>query len=297
MKIKKAVSKKLLNAVLVGAICVVPVLGSVTISQAAQSSRRDKINDRGTDQEQNRNDETNNDRYQSFTGTVINESSDRGFRMRAGGTTYNVVASTKLPRGLNQGDVVRVYGQRYSDNEIRNASVSIISQNNRGNNNRHNNNPETNGQRGNYQKFTGTVVSVESSSQFDVRIGNTTYNVYAAGTGERQLHTGDVVRIYGRRYGNNDIRNASVSILSQNNRNDDNNRRDSNNNRFETFTGTVSAVESTTKFDVRIDGKIYNVYQSGKLARVDQNDEVRIYGQRYGNNDIRNANVVVVRNR
>jgi hypothetical protein len=60
----------------------------------------------------------------------------------------------------------------------------------------------------------------------------------------------------------------------------------------------VTDVESASKFDVRIGGKIYNVYPSGNAARrVDKGDIVRIYGQRYGDNDIRNANVVVVRNR
>jgi hypothetical protein len=34
--------------------------------------------------------------------------------------------SRRLPRNLDRGDVVRVYGRRYGDNDIRNASINIL---------------------------------------------------------------------------------------------------------------------------------------------------------------------------
>jgi hypothetical protein len=63
---------------------------------------------------------------QSFTGVVTNVRSDQSFDVRIGGGTYNVYLNNVLPRQLNVGDQVRVYGVRYGSNDIRNASVTII---------------------------------------------------------------------------------------------------------------------------------------------------------------------------
>jgi hypothetical protein len=217
-----------------------------------------------------------------------------------------VYASSRLPNGLDQNDSVRVYGQRYGNNDIRNANVSIIGNNNDnrwnnnghhwGNNNNNNNNKWDNNNRwGNYQTFTGTVTEVESNSEFEVRIGGSTYDVYPSGTTQR-VNKGDTVRIYGQRSGNNDIRNANVVIISNGNNGNWNNN---NNNwgNYQTFTGTVTEVKSSSEFEVRIGSNTYDVYQSGTTRRVNKGNIVRIYGRRYGNDDIRNANVVIVRNR
>ena len=64
------------------------------------------------------------------------------------------------------------------------------------------------------QSFTGRVTSVKSRDEFDIRIGNTTYNVYTDSRLTRPLRVGDTVRVYGQRVGKNDIRNASASLLS-----------------------------------------------------------------------------------
>ena len=64
------------------------------------------------------------------------------------------------------------------------------------------------------QSFTGRVTNVKSADEFDIRIGNTTYNVYTDSRAPRGLRVGDVVRVYGQRVGKNDIRNASASLLS-----------------------------------------------------------------------------------
>jgi hypothetical protein len=65
----------------------------------------------------------------------------------------------------------------------------------------------------NYRTFTGTVTKV-SNNRFDIRVGNITYNVAASSRPPRSLDRGDVVRVYGERFGQNDIRNASVSIIN-----------------------------------------------------------------------------------
>jgi Ni/Co efflux regulator RcnB len=74
--------------------------------------------------------------------------------------------------------------------------------------------------------------------------------------------------------------------------------RDRDHNDYRTFTGTVSRVNSDSKFELRYNGDTYDVYVSGRMPRsLDRNDVVRVYGYRSGNNDIRNASVTVLRNR
>jgi hypothetical protein len=146
-------------------------------------------------------------RYQTFTGQASNVK-DRQFDLRVGGSSYDVYASSRLPNGLRSGDTVRVYGQRYGNNDIRNANVTVIRKGNNPGNWGNNNNSW-----GEYRTFSGTVTKIDSRSKFEVRIGNDTYDVYPSGLTPRQLSRNDVVRIYGRRYGNNDIRNANVVIV------------------------------------------------------------------------------------
>jgi len=287
MKTQNAVWKKILKVSLAGTFAATPLLMGASAAQAAPPRHAPAYGYRDKDHK--------NDK-------------DKQFDLRVGGTTYNVYASSRLPNGISQNDSVRVYGERYGNNDIRNANVSLISNrsNNRwdnkrnDNNNRWDNNKNSNNNSrwNNYQKFTGKVSNVKGQ-QFDLRVGNTVYNVYASSRLPNNINQGDVVRVYGERYGNNDIRNANVSIISNNSR-WDNNRNDNNNrwNNYQTFTGTVTNVKSSSEFDVRIGSDTYNVYTSGNNERrVSKNDVVRIYGQRHGNNDIRNANVVVIRNR
>jgi hypothetical protein len=68
---------------------------------------------------------------------------------------------------------------------------------------------------------------------------------------------------------------------------------------YRNFTGVVTRVYyGEDKIDVRIDGRIFNVYLSSRLPyRLNRGDVVRVYGRRYGNNDIRNSSVRVLRNR
>lgn len=144
--------------------------------------------------------------------------------------------------------------------------------------------------------FSGTVTNVRSGNSFDLRANGRTYNVYTSSSLPRGLSNGDTVSVYGRPYGDNDIRNATVRV-TDNKRNDP--RRDDNNdgNRYQTFSGIVTNVRNSREFDVRVGGTTYNVYANNAARNLNRNDEVRIYGQRIGGNDIRNASVTVTRNR
>ena len=158
---------------------------------------------------------------------------------------------------------------------------------------RYDRNPRNNRKRIGY---VGTVSNVRSGNSFDLNVNGHIYNVYTATTLPRDLSRGDAVRVDGRPYGDNDIRNATVRVTS-NNRNDP--RRDDRNdgNRYQTFTGIVTDVHNSREFDIRVGGTTYNVYANNSAPRLSNSDTVRIYGQRSGNNDIRNASVVVTRNR
>ena len=232
-------------------------------------------------------DSRNNRNNATFSGTVTNVRSGNSFDLRANGRTYNVYLSSSLPRGLNRGDEVRVYGRPYGDNDIRNASVRITDNNNRDDPRR----DDRNDNYGSRQTVSGVVTNYRSDRQFDLRVGSRTYNVYASSS-TRGLSNGDLVRVYGQRYGDNDIRNASVTIT----RND----RDNNNGSYgsyRTYSGVVTSVKNSREFDVRVDGRTYNVYANNSTSGLDRGDEVRVYGQRYGDNDLRNASVRITRNR
>jgi hypothetical protein len=80
-------------------------------------------------------------------------------------------------------------------------------------------------------------------------------------------------------------------------RNDRRNDRWDRRSRYESFTGTVTRTDGRNKFDLRVGGRTYNVYPNSSNRRIDRGDVVRVYGQRTGNNDIRNASVSIIRNR
>lgn len=60
-----------------------------------------------------------------YFGVVTRVHSDRNFDIRINGETFNVYTDYRLPRGLTEGDTVRVSGNRVGKNDIRNATVSI----------------------------------------------------------------------------------------------------------------------------------------------------------------------------
>jgi membrane protein implicated in regulation of membrane protease activity len=270
MKKQKAGWKKMLKVSMAGTIAIAPVLIGISAAQAApRSYSRTTVYRSETV-------------YLTITGRVTSVESNSRFNIEVGNTEYNVYLSTSAPRRLDKGDTVRVYGRRYGNNDIRNASVAIII------------NTPGNGstQWGDFRTFTGRVTSVESNSRFNIEVGNTDYNVYLSSSAPRRLDNGDIVQVYGRRYGNNDIRNANVRIIRNTPGNGSTQWGD-----FRTFTGRVTSVESNTRFNIQVDGTEYNVYLSSSAPRrLDRNDTVRVYGRRYGNNDIRNANVSIINN-
>jgi hypothetical protein len=64
-----------------------------------------------------------------------------------------------------------------------------------------------------------------------------------------------------------------------------------------TLTGVVTDILSSQKIDIRVSGKLYNVYPAARLPRlIKKGDTVIVTGRREGNNDIRNATVNIVHN-
>jgi len=64
-----------------------------------------------------------------------------------------------------------------------------------------------------------------------------------------------------------------------------------------TITGVVTDILSAQKLDIRVSGKIYNVYPSARLPQlIKKGDTVIVTGRREGRNDIKNATVNIVHN-
>ena len=82
-----------------------------------------RYNTNNTTTNNNNNNTYNN--YRSFTGKVTDVNNNGEFKLRVGGQTLDVYSS-RLPRGFDVGDIVRVYGVRSGGDDIRNANVSII---------------------------------------------------------------------------------------------------------------------------------------------------------------------------
>ena len=144
----------------------------------------------------------NNNTSQTFTGRVSNVDSDQRFDLVVGNITYNVLTTNRLPRGLNEGDRVRVYGTRTGANDISRATVVVINDNGDDNNND-----------GDYRTFTGRVSNVDSDQRFDIVVDGKTYNVATSSRVPRGLDEDDRVRVYGLRTGDNNIVNATVAIV------------------------------------------------------------------------------------
>lgn len=219
MKYTKITPRILLGMSLLGAFVVAPLATPTAQADPPKNApaygRRAK--DNGTKYKKDKKDKKDrrddrDDRNNStFIGIVTDVHSGNSFDLSANGRTYNVYTSTSLPHSLSRGDEVRVYGRPHGNNDIRNASVRVTD-NNRNDPRRddRDDNKDNNGY-GSARTYRGTVTKVRSNNEFDVLIDNRTYNVYASSSASG-LSRGDEVRIYGRPYGTNDIRNASVHI-------------------------------------------------------------------------------------
>lgn len=291
----KITRKQLLGAALLGTFALAP-LATPTAQAYPPNRAHDKRerydrtrydNDRDYRDRYDRNNQTNS---ATFTGRVTNVRSGSNFDLSANGRTYTVYTVSSLPRGLSRGDEVRVYGRPYGDDDIRRANVSILDNNRRDpqRDDRYDNG-DNNGYRNDYRSYTGIVTEVRNDREFNVGVGGATYNVYTTAS-TLDLDRGDTVRVYGQRYGVNNIRNANVTIV----------RNDGDNNTYgfyRTYFGVVTNLRNDREFDVLIGGTTYNVYASSGTSGLNNGDEVRIYGQRFGDNDIRNSNVIITRNR
>ncbi len=67
-----------------------------------------------------------NNGARGYTGEVVNVVSANRVDVRISGRLYNVYLVSRLPRGLNRGDVVRVDGVRSGTNDIRQARLQLL---------------------------------------------------------------------------------------------------------------------------------------------------------------------------
>ena len=322
MKNLKINSRNLLGFALMGAFVGAPLMAPMAQAKPPahakaygrdkdKKNKKDKRDDRRNDRDDNydnRDDRNNSgDNYRNdarYTGVVTAVRSGNSFDVRVNGKTYNVYTSGNVPRGLSVGDTVRVAGRPYGDNDIRQATVNITN-NTRDNTNRDN---RDNTNYGPYRTYTGTVENAGSGNEFNARVNGRIYKIYTSSS-VRNLRVGDTVRIYGQMYNNRDIRNANVTggggrngdRYDPNNKGDDryNDRNDGGytNDNFQTFTGVVTKVRNSREFDIVVNLRTYNVYASQGTNNLNKNDVVRVYGRRFGDNDIRDANVSITRNR
>ncbi len=133
---KKTIVKKLLSSTYIAMFAFAPMAFGINAVQADPPRHapawgwRDKTKGHDRDRDRDRDKDHHRDRdrrdYRSFTGTVERVNSKSKFELRSGGRTYDVYVSGHLPRRLDKHDVVRVYGYRHGNNDIRNADVTIV---------------------------------------------------------------------------------------------------------------------------------------------------------------------------
>ena len=257
---------------------------------SADNARRS--DDRRNDDRRRDDDNRRDNRYESastYRGTVEILLPDNEFNARINGRIYKVY-SLGSTRDLRVGDAIDIDGQMDRGVNIRNARVSINRRND--NNDRDNNNwPNFGDNRRDFNTYTGEVTDVQSDRKFEVRIDGRNYDV-TTDSSTRRVNRGDIVRITGRREGNNDIREARLTVTRSN---DDRYNNYGNDRDARSYDGVVTRVDNSREFEVRIDGRTYRVSSDAALRNLNRGDEVRIYGRRDGNDEIRNADVRVTR--
>lgn len=256
----------------------------ISVTRRNSNNDRDRYN--GRDRNDNRDRYNDNRRdFNTYIGEVTEVKSDREFGVRIDGRSYDVYADNSSRR-VNRGDIVKITGQRVGTNDIREARVTVT----RSNDNRYGNDRSGNDNYGTARSYDGVVTRVKNSREFEVRVDGRTYQVTSESE-LRNLNRGDEVRIYGRSYGNNEIRNANVRITreSYGNSND--------NGKRVTLNGVVTRVRSSREFDMIVDRQTYNVQTTSTTRNLGRGDEVRVYGQLFNGNDVRSASATITRNR
>jgi len=261
--------KKLLQGVSLAAFAAAPVFGTTGISQAAPPdhapaygyrNRNDNNYDRHRDDDDDDDDRDNRDRdnftydnydnsTRSLEGVVVNDLRGRDFVLRLdNGRNVRVQLDEREPQRLSQGDRVRVQGSfdqtnrdnrsntRYNDNLVFRADdVRIIRDRNNGNNNNYN------GRR----TLTGVVTRVRSDQRFTLSALNRTFEVASSSRLPRTFKSGNLVRITGDMRDNN-ITNASVTIVSRGSGNNGNYGYNGNYNNGGNYNGNYNSSANTS---------------------------------------------------
>lgn len=127
-------AKKLQKTLTLGVCALVPLTGMLAVSQAApqapnsgfSSVRYERSRDWRNDRD-GRNDRRGDRRRQdSFVGRVTKVHSATSFDIRVDDHIFNVYLDSRVPRRLDERDLVRVDGVRMDNNDIRDASVTIL---------------------------------------------------------------------------------------------------------------------------------------------------------------------------
>jgi hypothetical protein len=118
------ISKQSKAALLLGALTITAAIGLTESAQAAPRRNGPALGRRND----RRNDRRRGATY-TFVGRVIRDRGGNVFDMSDNGKTYNVYAINRTPRRLSKGDIVRVTGRRYGENDIREARLRIVDNN------------------------------------------------------------------------------------------------------------------------------------------------------------------------
>lgn len=186
----KNLLRKTVQMIVLMVVIAVPVLG---ISPAAQAQRNRPARQR----------------YITIVGDVTMSYSTMGklrrLEVHADGETYKVYPEDDTRLKVSLHDTVRVRGQLEGERNIREARVAILDWAD---------NPATSaGAPQSDRLFEGEVTEITSDERFDLRVDGKTYNVFPINGVPRALRTRQIVQVRGWRYGNNDIRDAYITIL------------------------------------------------------------------------------------
>lgn len=172
-------------------------------------------NDRDGNRDNNWNDNRggNDNSYRNYRGTVAILLPGNEFNARIDGRIYKIYA-LESTRDLRVGDPITIYGQMDRGVNIRSARITVEKYRDSDRNNDYRDNNwrpgDYNNQR-DFDTYVGEVTDVKNSREFNVRVDGRTFIVYADKATKR-LSRGDTVRVYGKRVGSNDIREAKVNI-------------------------------------------------------------------------------------
>ena len=289
--------KKLLQAAALGAFAVAPLAGAMTAQadppdHAPAWGYRNKDND--NNRRSGRNNDTNRREFRTLEGVVTNDGSGNTFTIRTNNSQRILVElDENEPRGLNKGDTVRVSGyfrdrdsnDRRDNNVFHANSVTILNnRNNRGDGDRRYNDRRDRDRR-EYRTLEGRVKKDRPGDSFKLRTSNNQeIDVEVVGSEPRRLSNGDRVRVSGYfrdrdsndRRDNNEFHATSVTILDDNDNNNNRNNRYDNNSTVDFKATVVDSQDRNNTLRVRGDnGREYSVrtndaedYRRGQRVRI-----------------------------